>query len=791
MAAFSSSLFGQQEESPTISEIAPKVSDTTSMWWRDGFPFRVNDAPWLRRVQTGHYAFELHTESLAITHLGPLTSKAKDKDSWKNLVPAKLRLQITVDGTTYHGQGGSEWTRQSGPRLIESGRFVQRADVTDLTFVSKEGTVLPFESRFETVAWPKQLGLILHTKPKSDQTPPVNWKNLSLKIALKQNGNQLQESKNFENNPKNKKENWSSVFLTLEPRTGKKVAPRSPITVEAENSDESYRVSYDAPLIRHRINLDPVRKKRVERSNDALERVSLTLTNPTSNPRPARLCFEKTGAGFGAFLGSPITGVSAILCDKEGNPSGIPVQLSKNWHSSEENPVYSGTWFHASTLVHLPPNSTTELQLIIVCGHWGGLPAASHAQLSLIGWGSNQLWEQSALGSWGESVCYEPDQAQAQSTVTDVRPLMVTADKEKLWKWTANVGGGDFYRLSDKEGNRVPPRSMKAIHHRTGPCLTEVTYQGFLGASIEHATTVSIARTDDLVRATYRLKMKVIKDTDFSRLALFQVGSDTYNMTYEKKFAIGNDDGLLKEWSATWGGDVYQTPAMELVGRNPWVSLHEGEIITQQRKSQSIGADRGFIVRKWKAKLGGKPAQPWIRERGIVLHRRESSIIDLVPPPGLTTLQKGDYLEATIEHVVIPKSEEDYYGPNKELQSALAEFSNTWRMVAREAKENSREIEVEKGTLVRKFPDVRLTCENNEAAFNLSHGLGFVPVTFQNLTSHKDYQLSIDGKVWHQTSSRKDYWQSDFDPATQTWSRTYNLPIGAKTSTRVEFGPAK
>ena len=378
--------------------------------------------------------------------------------------------------------------------------------------------------------------------------------------------------------------------------------PRSPITVEAKStSNESYRVSYDAPLIRHRVDLDPVRKRRPERSNDALERVFLTLTNPTPNSRPARLCFEKTGAGFGAFLGSPITGVSAILCDSAGNPSGIPVQLSKNWHKSKENPVYSGTWLHASTLVHLPPNSVTELQLVIVCGHWGGLPAASHAQLSLIGWGSNQLWEQSALGAWGESVCYEPDQAQAATTITDVRPLMVTDDHEELWKWTANVGGGDFYRLFDKDGDRVPPRSMKATYHRTGPCLTEVTYQGHLGSSIEHATSVSIARSDDLVRATYRLRMKVTEDTDFSRLALFQVGSDTYNMTHEKKFAIGNSNTLRKEWSATWGGNVYQTPAMKLKGSNPWVSLHEGEIISQQSKSPSKGANRGFIIREWKA----------------------------------------------------------------------------------------------------------------------------------------------------------------------------------------------
>ena len=783
MTASVSPLSGEKK-SPRIADIAPRASDTTSMWWRDGFPNRVKDAPWLRRIQTGHYAFELHTETLVVTHLAP---RVPGQPIWKNLSPAKLDLQITIDGKVYHCQSGSKWARHSGPRLIESGRYVQRADVTDLTFVSKEGDILPFDTRFETVAWPRQLGLILFAKPNSDQTPPLAWETLSLKVSLQQDGQKWQQSQDFKNNSKNP---WNQVFLTLEPKTATKVPPHSPVTVGAKSdADEPYRVSYDASLIRHRINLDPLKRKRPEKSNDALERVSLTLTNPTPNSRPARLCFEKTGAGFEAFLGSPITGVSAILCDDQGNPSGIPVQLSKNWHRSEENPVYSGTWFHASTLVHLPPNSVTNLQLVIVCGHWGGLPAASHAQLSLIGWGTNQLWEESALGAWGESICYEPDQCQAATTITDVRPMMVTNDRKKLWKWTANVGGGDFYRLFDKEGNRVFPRTMKAIPHRTGPCLTEVTYQGSLGSGIKHATTVSIARTDDLVRATYRLEMKVTKERDFSRLVLFQIGSDTYNTTREKKFAFGNNDTLSKEWTTTWGGDQYQTEPMPLAGANPWVSLHEGELIRQEDKEP--GANRGFVIREWKAKLGGKDAQPFIRERGIALHKRESSIVDLLPPPGVTSLQPGDYLEATIEHLVIPKAKKDYYGPNKALQQALAQSGNTWRMVAREAQENARILKIEKGTLIQKFPDVRFSSENNQAAFTLSQGLGFVPVTFTGLTSHKDYQLKINGKIWHQTASKKDYWQSDYDPKTKTWSQTYNLPFAPQATTRIEFGPVK
>ena len=175
------------------------------MWWKDGFPTRVTDAPWLRRIQTGFYAFELQTESLEVTHLAPLASEAKGQDPWQTLNPAKLELRIIVDGITYHCQGGGEWTRQSGPRLIESGRYLQRADVTDLTFVSEEGAVLPFDSRFETIAWPSQLGFILSTRPQSDQKSAMNWKKLSLNLSLKQKSKQWQVSKDFKNNPKDPK----------------------------------------------------------------------------------------------------------------------------------------------------------------------------------------------------------------------------------------------------------------------------------------------------------------------------------------------------------------------------------------------------------------------------------------------------------------------------------------------------------------------------------------------------------------------------------------------------------
>ena len=84
---------------------------------------------------------------------------------------------------------------------------------------------------------------------------------------------------------------------------------------------------------------------------------------------------------------------------------------------------------------------------------WGGVPAASHAQLCLIGWGHNQFWDQSAIGSFGESICYEPGRVQRRCFIDDVRPLMTLPEPgAKLYGWAENAGGGDFLVWIDPQG---------------------------------------------------------------------------------------------------------------------------------------------------------------------------------------------------------------------------------------------------------------------------------------------------------------------------------------------------
>lgn len=1007
----------------------PAGHDYTTVSWLHGFPSRVKGAPWRRCIRTGRYAFVLDTETMSVPHLGRLDPEpyaAAVRSDWTaitDLPAADLGLFIQVDGTTYECSGGRDWDGLAGPRLIESGRWVQRNDVDGLTFLAKDGTPLNVHARFECVAWPDRLALILAAQPGHEAIPtgtaafgrlgggfglngtnaftvpataavdsptftlecwvyvppdfdsatkalpwlvckgpheqadgnfgitiqggvphallnigggrdnsvsvsagrPLHleaWNHVALKydgvaLTIFLNGQRRGETKiarervvvpqpltlgrrgdnagdgyhfkgavdevamydralsdeeirsRFRTPDKpltsgpavvvesfdaagtalatRPQARWHRAKMAVRLKTGERVLqqrldlPKAglasdwhevalvldpadlmqpleslpgepavsvkavPVTGSGTEPSTELPVAIDPVRGWHRIDLNgvepalPVSDSREQAQppeqaggmrdlrNDRLERVRLAINNPDHQERVARLCFEKT-TFRGPHVGSPITGLSALLRDASGQPTGIPVQLSKNWHRGRGGSPFDGQWFRGFTQLRVPAESTMHLELVMAYGHWGGVPAASHAQLSLLGWGSNQLWEESAIGSWGESICYEPDQVQTGASILDVRPLLVRALPDgKPWGWTGNVGGGDFFRLEAKDGARVWRHNMKAEYVRVGPCLTEVTHAGQIGSGIDHAETVSISRTDDIVRGTYRVRMDVREPLEFSRFAIFQIAADTYSYARPKKMAAGNSAGLTREWDAAWGGNAYTTDPLECLGETPWVSLHGEDGLGDALPAGS----RGIVIREWRAVLGGTEAQPWIAEHGTPSTRRPSSTIDIVPPPAVTRLEKGDFIEAMIEHLVLPLTGEAYYGPNEPLRAALRENANSWEMVYREATANDRRVAVTRGTLEKLYPDVRIKVHEGTAEFTLHGGLGYVPLTLTGLASHRVGKMLIGGEPVDQSVHGGDFWQTDYDADSGTWSQTFNVPArdakGADTTPLMVF----
>jgi hypothetical protein len=205
-----------------------------------------------------------------------------------------------------------------------------------------------------------------------------------------------------------------------------------------------------------------------------------------------------------------VTGFTPMLCDADGIPTGIPIQISKNWHVQPEKGVlrHQGPWFHGGAFVRLPPRSRREFTFTMAYAHYGGVPAASHAQLSLIGWGHNQFWDQAAIGSFGESICYEPGRVQRRCAIDDIRPFMTLPNSEtKPYGWAGNGGGGDFLAWIDAAGRYQGFRATRCDYRAYGPCLTDVAYvEEPQKGEITSRVNVSMARSDDYLRAFHLLR---------------------------------------------------------------------------------------------------------------------------------------------------------------------------------------------------------------------------------------------------------------------------------------------
>ncbi|MCP4642725.1 MAG: hypothetical protein GY851_19925, partial [bacterium] len=525
---------------------------------------------------------------------------------------------------------------------------------------------------------------------------------------------------------------------------------------------------------------------------DRLDRYRVTLKNPTDKPALVRLAFDLDAPLPG------ITGMSPVLRDADGCPTGIPVQISKNWHRKKDRRLlYEGPWFHGYTMLRLPPNTDWTGEFNLAYARWGGVPAASHAQLSLVGWGVNQLWHQAAIGSWGESICYDPDVNLNRSMIDDVRPLMVTSmsPQQAQWNWTCNVGGGDFLVYFDATGDKQYLTRVRSAHPRYGPNLTGAVYAGVTAdGCIEARIEAATPRCDDINRAFHHIRYDVRKHTPFSRLAFYQLGADNYNDHAFATMARGDaDSALIEEWEPARGGKKYSRTGIECTGPAPWFSLHAGE--RNAHHKHGAWANRGLIIRSWKARLGGKDvphpfAAVYGTDNGV-----PSANVELTPPPGLNALEPGDFVEADLELIILPMAADDYYGPNKLLREHLGQHANTWRPVHREAAGNNLRIDARRGTAIRTYPVEVQVDEKGQADVDVTGGTGYAPLTFSSLNRPDGYALferQGDKRTpVDQSVHGNDFWQTDYDTANQTWSITYNVLLdpddGKRHSRRFQF----
>lgn len=756
--------------------------DFGHVFWADGFRGRSSANTRELHLLTSRYGAAIDVEKAQLLHLGTLdtpldyvTTATAPQGIVRQLPRGKLELAVRVGNRVYTCVEGATKLDDDAAypiRLIDSGRFLNRIDLLGLTFKDAEGELLPAKGRLELAAWPDRLCLTLELSAEA----PIDAGTLKLSIGSETRP-AITTTVPFETTQPGDLRRVHAVWGANEP-----TFDPSQIQVR-EGSLPPFPVTY-SPLLGAYVVALPARQWAMAEHLDRLDRYTVTLENPGTEALELPLVFAMEGA----FQG--VTGLVPMLRNTQGEPTGIAVQISKNWHKRPERRLlYEGAWFHGVTRIPVAAGSTWQGEFCIAYARWGGVPAASHAQLSLVGWGGNQRWDQAAIGSFGESICYDPDVGLNRSMIDDIRPLMVRGMNDGQWEWTHNVGGGDFLVLFDRENQKQYLSGVRTAYLSQGPNLTRVVYGGHTpDAALRASIEVSTPRCDDINRAYHRIRYDVDAPLTFSRLALYQLGADGYNDHQFTRIARGNLDGLLEEWETPRGGKRYLREAAAASGRAPWVALLGG--MRSPALTKGAWADRAMVVRHWKARLGGQEVpEPHFGFYGTE-NGPHSANVELVPPPGLTQLLPGDFVEAEIELLILPQAAADYYGPNAGLRTALEDHAGTWQAVHRLARGNDLQVEsVTAGTLIRSLPLRVVTADGAHAECAVRGGVGYVPVQFTGLRAPHGHTLWLNDKRVDQSVHGNDFWQVDRD-ADGTYTLTYNVDLdqGGPTHT-LRLGP--
>jgi hypothetical protein len=801
-------------------DLFKNADDYGFMWWEDGVR---NTSNLVFKMRTNHYALSFDFPKLQMKEMGiasPDEGEAKvlratEAECFEGALPTVFSAVLEAGGKRYKATGGKVLNQRhplNNCQLIESGKYYNRRFLNDLVYEAGAPALDPLNSGIEIVSWPDRLAFLFRSVPAEAVANGVLEVSLDLDdkysmeltegdghALLAKDGtgyvllptpgaDLLVDSSRAKVTVRSPKQNWpaaseNTVGLIVYPLSsdGQTKLSRAvdaeqgaPVITaqQLEPSPKPIQVEYD-----HALGYYNLAVFNEGSGKDRFDRSQIVISNTAPHERQIRLRLEKE-------RNARATGQVMTLRDKAGNPLGIPVQISKNWHTNRTPHRYAGTWLTGLTMLTVPAKTSTTIELVTANAHWGKIPAASTAQLCLVGWGGNQQWNQSAIGDSGENLCYDSDQCLKEVSLTDIRAIYSNAGEA----WGGNVGGADFFRYYVDATRLMGRKGMRTHYRRYSPNMTEVTYASRSRDNcIDQEFTAIEYRTDDMTRGIFRIRMDVRSDLNFADFVFFQMGSEQYNIGDSDTLAVGNENGLVKEWTATKGGHTYYSRKSEAKGRLPWWSFHDSH---DDHSRDLLGANRGFVIRSWKSRINGvDKVPPYWAEFGTdaMGWTQPTSSIHIVPPPDVEGFQAGDYLEAEIELIVIPRKGREYFGPNVNLKKALAKDANTWKMVQREVLGNDLTVDMVKGALQESYPIQIKVAAGNAAQFKVTGGMGYVPVTFIGVNGYRDPVLEekVNGS-WEkidQSNYGKDFWQADFYQG--SWDITFNVNLDSPEDARV------
>ena len=823
----------------------PSARDYSYMWWKSGFNNPAGGGQ--LNIQTGYYGMAVNPSQGQITKLDSINelvtqteAGTEDNSRIDGMSAVSMDYNVAIDGETYEFSFVKKPDDNSSAysRILETGRYMQRIDIMHLRY-SQLSDVL---GRLEIAALPEYFSLeysifsdyeianadlefsvtlseeYVHSEASGDNKVMTFFKDNGSGItfvmpnrdgwSIRAEGNTVYFRAESLAVPKSEYTGFNVIVIPATQASlsnadiyyGSEQASVSAVQIEPREGREQ-DVEFD-PKGYVAISLNRMFSASgasfVSSSNrNALDRLKFTIENPTDENIRVPLQFYKD-APFA------VQGCSPFLRDAEtGEPIGVQVQLTKNWHDNaaiaEDDPLkfWSGIWFHGYTIIEVPANSSVTYEFTMTYANWGGVYASSHAQISLAGWGGNyQQWETSSIGAFSEAFCYDPETAHGRAFIDDIRPLNVDSMGGK-YGWTSCNGGGNFlYYNVNYNASMMMFQQVRTQFKKQGPNLTEVIYTGVTrDGKVKFEITANLPRTDDMARVYHTFKYTFLEDVTFDRMAFYQFGADDYNDKVWMTMAVGNDDGPasftidgetfsgefalpLSETERYYGSeDVMQR--IDIEGEGLWFAY-----MGAQRQEHKSGPDsnRALNVISYNAVLNGETyTKPSFNIRCTTNYNIQCNLIELCPPAAVgNTIEKGSTVEGVVEYLNLPVSKEAYYGPSEVMQSIPEEYFNTYRAAYYYVLGGKYTTEASIGEVTKAVPITVKTVEGDVAAqITITGGISYVPITFTNVPSYSGYRLEKkEGEQWvmvDQSYNGNDYWQAWYDSDTATYELTFNV----------------
>ena len=697
------------------------------IYWENGFPTLTARRPpsWHNAhsqanpdliIQTGYYNWRFDADNIALP--GYDASSGSDylsalHEDVTTFSAANLLLVVYKNGVPYTASSGTIDTDDLQVRLIESGQYVQRFDHLGITFTDSGGNELDIDGYFEVTAWPDR---VVYTLDFSDSTDVTRT---TVAVTSPDGVTHLQDQLT------------NKIHLAIQPQDNERLALLDPADYVTEayekDTNDAVAVAFDEDQYALRLDLEPARVH-YPAAIGRIDEYVFTVNNPNDEETNIPLVFNQ-------IRPPKITGtVMNLVEDDDGRPTGIPVQISKNWHRKADAPTkHEGSWLRGSSMITLPANSSKTLRLRVVYGYWDEAGAVSHSQLSLIGWGGNWKWDESALGAWGETMTFDPAQHIGSAFMDDIRPTWtppMNAPTTTTHNWTENVGGGDFLKYFDENGNYRWAKKLKTAYRWTGPNITEILYSGISDdEKVRFTYTTQLVRTNDYNRRFQKYRYEILEDiTNPTRFVYYQMAADFYMVPVFDNYYIGNSSGEVTSKTATHGGNAYTGESFTL--NDSWLAIDD----TMGGGGVANGV-RGILWQE--TTLNGEPQTLYVHPYGRTWGS-STTLFDMSASTVRQSYSAGDVIEGQLEFALPAKSQDVYWGDDSEFAQRLTNHAGQWGAVQDEYNYNNQmTVEVSQGTLVNHYPivvDAQLDSGSVRAQFTIpaNQGIGYIPIILQN-----------------------------------------------------------